>query len=104
MFLSTLAYPKDNTIGVQIYLKGGNGKAKDHFELLLNEKEPIENAIGSKLTWNDSRNKERSIELFTKDFDVQNRADWPKQYKWLYDELELFYKAFAERVKDYSSE
>jgi hypothetical protein len=104
MFLSTQAYPKNNKIGVQIYLKGGDGRAKDHFELLQDERNAIENTIGSKLEWNDSRKKERSIELFKNNVDVQNRANWPEQYQWLYKELELFYKAFAERVKDYPSE
>ena len=107
MFLSTFAYPKNNKIGVQIYLKDlkkGDGRAKIHFELLKHGKEAIENIIGSQLEWNDSRKIERSIDLLTYNVNVQDRTNWPEQHQWLYKNLIAFYKAFEERVKDYDSE
>jgi hypothetical protein len=103
MFFSTYANPEKKLIGVQIYLKGSAGLAKLHFELLQQERDAIESAIGSQLEWKDHRKKERSIDLINYDVDVQNREYWPKQHQWLYEKLELFYKAFAERVKDYPS-
>jgi hypothetical protein len=100
--LSALASIKDNKIGVQVYLKGSN--AKTYFEQLQRETNDIENIIGAKLEWNDSRTKERSIDLFKNSNDVRNRENWPEQHQWLYEKLEVFYKAFADRVKNLSSD
>lgn len=98
-FLATLAFRKDKKIGVQLYLKGSNGLAKIHFDILHKEKESIEKSIGLELEWNDSRKKERSIDLFKYDVDLENHDNWPEQHQWLYEKLETFYKAFTERVK-----
>jgi hypothetical protein len=96
--LSALAYIKDNKIGVQVYLKGSN--AKTYFEQLQRETNAIENIIGAKLEWNDSRTKERSIDLFMNGVNIKNRENWPDQHKWLYEKLKAFYGAFAGRVKN----
>lgn len=107
-FLSTVVYPGKNQIKVQIYLKGAEGLAKIHFNLLQQEKEDIEAVIGFPLEWNDTRKKERSIDLVKYNVDVQNHNLWPEQHKWLFESLEAFYKAFTGRVKnlpiDYSIE
>jgi hypothetical protein len=98
MVLSTFAYPKGNTIGAHLYLRGSN--AKIYFGLLQREADDIENIMGTKLEWNDSRKKERSIDLIKTNIDVQNRENWPEQHQWLYEKLEAFYKAFREKVKN----
>jgi hypothetical protein len=95
--LLALAYIKDNKIGVQVYLKGSN--AKIYFERLQRETNAIENIIGAKLEWNDSRNKERSIDLFMNGVNIKDRENWPDQHKWLYEKLEAFHKTFEGRVK-----
>lgn len=96
--LLALAYIKDNKIGVQVYLKGSS--AKTYFEQLQRETNAIENIIGAKLEWNDSRTKERSIDLFMNGVNIKNRENWPDQHKWLYEKLQAFYGAFAGRVKN----
>ena len=36
--------------------------------------------------------------------DIKNTESWPEQHKWLYEKLEAFYKTFAERVRNLSSD
>lgn len=100
--LSAIASIRDNKIGVQIYLKGLTAKA--YFALLQRETTAIENIIGAKLEWNDSRPKERSIELFRNNIDIKNRENWSEQHDWLCKNLEAFHKAFAERIKNLSKD
>jgi hypothetical protein len=95
--LSALSINKDNKIGVQIYIKGPN--AITYFEQLQRDRASIEKAIETELEWNDSRKKERSIDLFKGVVDIKILENWPDQYEWLYMNLEAFYAAFNERIK-----
>jgi hypothetical protein len=96
--LYAYAHIKKNKIHVQVYLKGS--KAKIYFEDLKRETDAIEKIIGAKLEWDDSRPKERSIDLFKNDVDVTDREAWPDQHRWLCEMLQAFNKAFAGRVKE----
>ena len=97
--LDALAYAREKKIAVQLILFGSYFKNK--FEQLQQEKEAINNEIGSELFWDNSSAKTiRYIRLVKKDEDIKDSKNWPNQHKWLYEKLEAFYSTFAERLKN----
>ena len=55
------------------------------------------------MVW-DIRPTTRAVYLFRDDEDIKNTESWPEQHKWLYENLEAFYKVFAERAKNLSTD
>ncbi|MCJ7445998.1 MAG: DUF4268 domain-containing protein [Methanotrichaceae archaeon] len=98
--LAAIVYIKNKQIATQLYFQGPY--ALSYFEQIQGEKAAIENEIGAKLVWDDTRPTTRVIFLFKDNIDIKNTEDWPEQHKWLYEKLEAFHKAFAERVKNLS--
>ena len=97
--LSAQVNTRDNKIGVAIYLGGPN--AKLHFAVLQHGKEAIENGIGEKLAWINSKdNKTCSISLSKDDVDLTNQENWHQQYNWLQEKLEAFHRTFSPIVKN----
>jgi hypothetical protein len=85
---------------VQLYITGP--KAEYYFEQLKKDSivNQIGNGIGSQLIWKGSAEKTKSVSLFKEDVDVEDRGNWPEQHQWLYENLEVFFKAFDERIKN----
>jgi hypothetical protein len=100
--LSAIAYTKNKKIAMQLYFQGPN--ARSYFGQIRAEKEAIEREIGTYLVWDDTSPTTRAIVLFKDNEDIKNTESWPEQHKWLYEKLEAFYKAFAKRVKNLSSD
>ncbi|NYT08920.1 MAG: DUF4268 domain-containing protein [Methanosarcinales archaeon] len=99
--LSAIVYTHKRKIAIQLYFAGPN--AKSYFEQIQQDKEAIEKEIGTKLVW-DIRPTTRAVYLFRDDEDIKNTESWPEQHKWLYENLEAFYKVFAERAKNLSTD
>ena len=60
----------------------------------------IEQDAKTEFEWRELLEKKESrIELQLEGADPTNRADWPRQHKWLKDTLDLFQQVFASRVK-----
>lgn len=76
-----------------------DNNSKNYFQQLEAEKEKIEKEIGEQLTWHNLPDKCMCRIYVRKSTDLQDRAKWTEQHKWLLDKLELFYKIFAERVR-----
>lgn len=97
---------KSQKIAVQLYITGPN--AKYYFKHLQDEKDAIESKFGNEiwqeLVWKDSAEKTKNISLFKEDVDVEDRKNWPQQHQWLYENLELFYRAFAEQIQNFQSD
>ncbi len=100
--LSAIVYTRKRKIAIQLYFQGPN--AISYFEQLQQEKEAIENEIGTKLVWDGTRQTARAVYLSKDDEDIKNTERWPEQHKWLYENLEAFYKVFAERAKNLSTD
>jgi hypothetical protein len=84
-------------IRVELYFTGPQAKA--NFERIQQQKEDIEQKIGSQLTWhNPPVNKQARIYM-RQDADFLNEALWPEQQKWLKEKLELFKKVFGPLVQ-----
>ena len=71
---------------------------KPHFHLLKKDRVEIEKEIGAKLVWRENP-VERYISLYQRGADLEDRQDWDRQHRWLYEQLETFYKVFSRRVK-----
>lgn len=100
--LGLVVYRKDKKIATNVYFQGPN--AISYFLQIQREKEAIEKEIGTELVWVEDRPTTRAIVLFKDDEDINNTQNWPEQHKWFYEKLEAFYKAFAARAKDLSSD
>jgi hypothetical protein len=100
--LSAIVYTPKRKIAMQLYFSGPN--AIRYFGQIQQEKEAIEREIGTELFWDDTRPNTRAIYLFKDNEDIKNTEDWPEQYKWLYETLVAFYKVFAERVQNLSTD
>jgi hypothetical protein len=71
------------------------------FNLLLQDIEEIEAAIGSSLDWEELPEKQTSyISLRKPDSDPANKSNWPEQQAWMLEKLELFRATFGLRIKD----
>lgn len=100
--LSAIVYTHKRKIAIQLYFSGPY--TNSYFEQIRQEKEVIEREIGTELFWDDTRPTTRAIYLFKDDEDIKNTKEWPEQHKWLYETLVAFYKVFAKRVKNLSTD
>jgi hypothetical protein len=48
--------------------------------------------------------KSSQVSLTREDFDPTDRERWPEQHEWIYRNLQLFHRAFAQRVRDLGEE
>lgn len=82
----------------QLVLDDNN--SKKYFEQLEVKKEEIEEEIGEQLTWHNPPEKRVCRIYIRKSTNLQDKDKWPEQHAWLLEKLEIFYKAFADRVRN----
>ena len=98
MNLTATLHTRDNWINAQFTVTGPDAKA--FFGLLKHQKEQIEQQVESLLIWDEQPNRaERRIQIMLRDTDPTDRFDWPRQHRWLAEQLEALYRVFAPRVK-----
>ena len=86
-------------IRAALYIQGP--KAKLFFDLLQEQKEDIDKALGYRLNWEVLPRKQRAdIAVYLENIDPYNQDEWPKQHNWLVDHLNGLHKVFASRIKD----
>ena len=88
-----------NQLVVRLDMYGPN--AETHFNLLIVDREEIENEIGGlreaeQLEWREESN---AVVLTRHNIDPTNEADWPNQHAWLAEKLELFDRVFRQRIR-----
>ncbi|QDU88405.1 hypothetical protein Pla175_17810 [Pirellulimonas nuda] len=84
-------------IRVELYLSGKQASAR--FYALMQERPAIEAAFGDKLDWQELPDKIASrIAYFRPNSDVEDRASWPEQHRWLADHLQRIQDVFCKRV------
>ena len=100
------AYPhvllntRDKMISIRLQINKSSERMAI-FNLLLQDKEEIEAAIGSSLDWEELPEKQTSyISLRKPDSDPSNKSNWPEQQAWMLEKLELFRATFGLRIKD----
>ena len=90
---------REKRLGVELQMSDDN--AKPYFHLLAQEKDQIEQEIGSPLEWMELPNRKSSrIILFRNSVDPLDEAQWPELQKWFMEKLTLFDKVFRERVRN----
>lgn len=94
--MRTMARPKNKSIGVGLAVFGPHGKSR--FQRLRQYKTEIESEIGAELEWQENPS-ENYIRLYRRDTNLEARQDWDRQHQWLFEQLEIFYSVFKERVK-----
>lgn len=96
--LSAFVGMRDGYIGVSLVIS--DRYAVNFHQLLILDREVIENEVGTKLDWRETKEgKHRYVELYQRDIDPTNRDYWPEYFEWLQHYLEAFYRAFTPRVK-----
>ena len=89
---------RDNFIATILVMSKPN--AKEHFNLLKEQQQDIEEEFGEALEWEEKPDHEEShILLQDRETDPTNETDWSDQQKWFADNLEKFDKVFRPRVK-----
>ncbi len=90
---------KIHRVGVRLTISEPDRLA--YFHLLEDQKETIEQEIGSELVWDELPDKKTSyICLYKLKSNPKQKNNWPEQQKFLLEALEAFHKAFATRVKN----
>jgi len=88
---------KEKWIGVDLYLSPPH--AKEHFELLYQQRDEIEHSL-EKLDWHPLPNKKSSRVRLHRKADPLQQGDWPDQIDWMVKKLEAFDKTLRPLVKD----
>lgn len=75
-------------------------KATAYFNLLVQNREEIEQEFGISLEWDElPAQKSSRVSLHKKDTDPTDEEDWPDQHAWLAEKLELFDRVFRQRIQ-----
>lgn len=97
--LAAVMHSRENWVRAELYIKGS--KAKERFSLLEKKKEEIEQGLDNPLEWEELPDSRACrIAHYLRDVDPLNETDWPRQHKWLADQLNKMHNVFALRVKD----
>ena len=84
-----------NLHAVYLNLSGPNAEA--HYQLLRDQREEIEDALGFKLEWKKGPN-QRNLVL-RREGDTTDQVQWPEQHRWLLSTLLKFDQVFRPLVK-----
>jgi hypothetical protein len=101
--LQAYAGPQAKRIGVKLFTQGDRSKV--HFDLLLAERTACDAEIGElmndeELDWAKMLDENVSqVRLWRHSCDLGDRGDWPRQHDWLFENLQVFHRVFAPRIK-----
>jgi len=88
---------KRNMVSIELYI--GAKDASYFFETLFEQKQSIEKQFGYPLEWEEIPEKQVSrIAFYMKNANLEDKADWPRQHKWLSDTINHFHSVFRDRV------
>lgn len=102
--LKALVSKVRNQLVVRLDMYGLNAEA--HFNLLIVDREEIENEIGElregeQLEWVEASN---AVVLTKHNTNPTDKGDWPNQHAWLAEKLKLFDRVFRPRIRDLDAE
>ena len=98
--LKALVSKLRNQLVVRLDMYGLNAEA--HFNLLIVDREEIENEIGelregAQLEWVEASN---AVVLTKHNTNPTDEEDWPDQHAWLAEKLKLFDRVFRDRIRN----
>ena len=87
-------------IGCELFIR----ETQSGFMELKEDKEKIEEELGTELEWKELPNRKgsRIVQYISADF--QNKEKWPQLFEWLKERSEAFYKVFHKRVQNLNFE
>jgi hypothetical protein len=87
-------------LGCEIYIRGEN--AKKAYQLLLKNKEDIEEEIQDNLDWQELPDGQDSRIVLYSDGDIRQKEKWGDYFVWFNKYSERFHKAFSDRIQSLS--
>ena len=84
-------------VGLRVYMN--NRVAESALDGLMQDKDAIEQEIGTPLLWNPNPENRDKIISLVRDIDLEDRTSWPGQIEWLVDMNARFQAAFRPRVR-----
>lgn len=85
-------------IRAELYIAGEAAKAL--FNLLLQQRDAIENELGYSLDWEElPARRDSRISSYLDDVDPEDEADWPRQHEWMTQRLNDMHQVFAKRLR-----
>jgi hypothetical protein len=89
-----------NQVRVELYMRQKNMRPKQAFRALEAAKTEIETEYGALLEWEELPGRRASrVATYLKGVDIADRGDWPRQHRWIIEQLQRFRTVFKERVK-----
>jgi Domain of unknown function (DUF4268) len=100
-FLSFVATRRDKWIGCELHIRNAN--PAEALKILRADEKSIQSEVGPlELKWH-LLQKSAKVQLVQTDIPVEDRSQWIDQHKWLFEQGEKMYSAFAQRVKQIRS-
>ena len=97
VYLSNIASPSENRIGVRIYMQ--NMIARAALSQLKSQREQIEAELEGKLMWDPNPNARDKIISLSIDADLSNREKWDEYLNWMVTKVRRFQEVFGPRIK-----
>ena len=97
--VSALLNTQNKLISVSLKIRGGDDRIAI-FNLLKEDKEAIEQELGSSLLWEEKPEmKSSTILVHNTEMDPNKRNTWEEQQQWLLEQLEKFREIFGSRIR-----
>jgi hypothetical protein len=96
--ISLTAKTTDSTAGCELYITGRDFDANHALELLMEDRDEIEDALGG-LEWQPLPTRRACRIAQRRDTNFNDRDAWPDAVDWCIDRAEKFYQAFSGRVQ-----
>jgi Domain of unknown function (DUF4268) len=98
--LAPVLLRSERQVRFELYMAQKNMPPKQAFRELEASRPQIEQAFGGPLDWQELPDRRASrVATHLKVVDIADRADWPRQHRWIMDQLKIFRRIFADRVK-----
>ena len=101
MVLSDTFNTNTNEIGVRFYIS--SRYTEEWLPYFESKKEEIESQIGSKLNWNPNPDNRDKVIMLIKQFNLDNKDNWPEAIEWLVAETIKFRDTFSALIKEKTS-
>ena len=92
-----------NHIRAELYIAGDNAKA--FFDLLEQQKDPIEQELNYPLEWEElPARQDCRIAFYLNSVNPEEESDWLRQHDWLAKRLNDMHGVFSRRVKELNAD
>ena len=101
--LAAVTLRKQNQIRTELYISGDNAKA--FFDLLEQQKDPIEQELNYPLEWEElPARQDCRIAFYLNSVNPEEESDWLRQHEWLAKRLNDMHGVFSRRVKELNAD